>query len=370
MKQPLNWKKGLMRICWILAGMGLIVLAGAAIQQKNNRLCKEVRIDITGAEQHLFIDEKDVLDLLNENGPVIGRPIAQLNLRQMESQVEQNKWVKNAEMFFNNNQVLQISIEERQPVARVFQTNGRSFYLDTAAVLLPLSSKLSARVPVFTGLPAQPQPDSALLQQVIAMARYIQADSFFSAQVSQIDITPNRQFEIVPLVGDQLVRFGDASDLENKFKRLKAFYRSAWLQYGINTYETLDLQFKNQVVGVRRGTAKAYADSASALALIRNTAMFPPALDTMQATKKPDSVAVKKPTALPAVTKSADKPVPKTVQQSVLQPEAGKQAAAKPVASKKATKKPVVAQPAGKLLKSPKTLMPNNNKKNQKPLRT
>ncbi len=345
MKQPLNWKKVLMRTCWILAGMGLIVLTGAAIRQKNHRLCREVRIDITGAEQHLFIDEKDVLDLLNANGAVIGRPIEQLSLRQMESQVEQNKWVKNAEMFFNNNQVLQINIEERQPVARVFQTNGRSFYLDTAAVLLPLSNKLSARVPVFTGLPVQLQTDSALLQQVIAMARYIQADSFFSAQVSQIDITPNRQFEIVPLVGDQIVRFGDASDLENKFKRLKAFYRSAWLQYGINTYETIDLQFKNQVVGVRRGTAKAYADSASALALIRNTAMFPPSTDSAQSAKKPDSVAVKKTVLPPAAIKPA-------------------------AAQQKATAKPAVAKPAGKLLKSPKTLMPNNNKKNQKPLRT
>ncbi|MDD2793457.1 MAG: cell division protein FtsQ/DivIB [Sediminibacterium sp.] len=356
MKQPLNWKKGLMRICWILAGIGLFVLAGAAIQQKNNRLCKEVRIDITGAEQHLFIDEKDVLDLLNANDPVIGRPIAQLSLRQMESLVEQNKWVKNAEMFFNNNQVLQIYIEERQPVARVFQTNGRSFYLDTTAVFLPLSSKLSARVPVFTGFPEQQQPDSALLQQVINMALYIQADSFFSAQISQIDITPNRQFEIVPLVGDQLVRFGDASDLENKFKKLKAFYRSAWLQYGINTYETIDLQFKNQVVGVRRGTAKAFADSASALALIRNTAMFPPSIDSVQAGKKPDSVAVKKTVAKPAATQPATKPADKPV--------------IKPAGTKNTTAKPAVAQPAGKLLKSPKTLMPNNNKKNQKPLRT
>lgn len=359
MKLPLNWKKGLMRICWILAGMGLIVLAGAAIQQKNNRLCKEVRIDITGAEQHLFIDEKDVLDLLNSKGPVIGRSIAQLNLRQMESLVEQNKWVKNAEMFFNNNQVLQINIEERQPVARVFQTNGRSFYLDTTAVFLPLSNKLSARVPLFTGLPVQQQPDSALLQQVIAMARYIQADSFFSAQVSQIDITPNRQFEIVPLVGDQIVRFGDASDLENKFKRLKSFYRSAWLQYGINTYETIDLQFKNQVVGVRRGTAKAYADSASALALIRNTAMFPPSIDSVQAMKKPDSATVKKTTTKPAEAKPA-----------AAKPASTKPAAVAQKATTRATKKPAVAQPAGKLLKSPKTLMPNNNKKNQKPLRT
>ncbi|HJV19006.1 MAG TPA: hypothetical protein VJ552_03925 [Sediminibacterium sp.] len=360
MKKPLNWKKTLIRICWVLAGIGLIVLTVAAMQQKNNRRCREVRIEITGAEQHLFIDEKDVLDLLNANGPVVGKPVYQLRLRQMESLVEQNKWVRNAEMFFNNNQVLQINIEERQPVARVFQTNGESFYLDTAAIMLPLSSKLSARVPVFTGLPALQQPDTALLRQVIGLARYIQADSFFSAQITQIDITPDRKFEMVPLIGDQLVRFGDASDLENKFKKLETFYRSAWLPYGINTYETIDLQYKNQVVGIRKGTAKAYADSAAALALIRNTAMFPPATDSLPAKKTKDSVAVKKTTVQPVANKQVIQPVTKPATKP----------AAKPVAPQKATAKPVVTKPAGKLLKSPKTLMPDNNKKNQKPLRT
>ena len=292
MKIPKNWKSILWSVCWVIAGISLIFLFGASFQQKNNKKCTGVKIEITGAEKHLFIDEKDVMDLINSNGQVEGRSIHLLNLRQMETMVEQNKWVKNAEMFINNNQVLQINIEERQPVARIFQTNGNSFYLDTAAVFLPLSNKLSARVPIFTGLVEMKSIDSSLIKQVVDLAKYITQDSFFSAQISQINIRTDKRFELIPLIGDQTIVFGDASDLAAKFNKLKAFYTSAWLQNGMNTYETLDVQYKNQVLAIKRGTAKAEADSSAAMALLKNGAMFLPLLDS-SVSKMVDTVQVK-----------------------------------------------------------------------------
>jgi cell division protein FtsQ len=287
-----NWKSILWSICWVFTGIAVIFLFGASLQKKNNKKCTGVKIEITGAEKHLFIDEKDVMDLLNANGQVAGKPIHLLNLRQMETLVEQNKWVKNAEMFINNNQVLQINIEERQPVARIFQTNGNSYYLDTASVFLPLSNKLSARVPIFTGLVEMKTIDSSLIKQVIDLAKYITQDSFYSAQISQINIRLDKQFELIPLIGDQIIVFGDASDLAAKFNKLKAFYKSAWLQNGMNTYETLDVQYKNQVLAIKRGTAKAVADSATAMALLKNGAMFLPLLDST-ASKPIDSIKIK-----------------------------------------------------------------------------
>jgi cell division protein FtsQ len=326
MKKPINWKKILWTSCWIIFSIGLIVLFGASIQKKNNKKCSAVKIEITGAEKHMFIDEKDVLDLLLSNGPIEGALIHTLPLRKMESLVEQNKWVKNAEMFFDNNQVLQISIEERQPIARMFQTDGSSFYLDTAAVILPLSNKLSARVPVFTGFVKESIKDTPLIHQIIDIATYIGADSFFTAQIAQIDIRPDKVFEMIPLMGDQKIVFGDASELSDKFKKLKAFYQTAWLQNGINTYETLDLQYKNQLVAVKKGTAKAVADSAAAMSLLKNGAMFPPLADSA-ATIKKDTISLK-----------STKP-PTTIKKK-------------------------------KEAKSTKNQALKNNKKNQKPLRT
>lgn len=263
-----NWKKILTGSLWILAGIGTMVLLGAAMQKKQQKQCAAIRIEISGAAQHMFIDEKDVMAMLTGNGHAAGKPIGSMNLRQMESLLEKNSWIKNAEMFLDNNRVLQIRIEERQPVARVFVLNGSSFYVDSSALRLPLSEKLSARVPVFTGFPSGKQvlahPDSLLLGDIVKLGKYILADSFWMSQVAQVDITPQSHFCLVPVVGDHTIVFGNAEGVEKKFTRLYTFYKKAWLENGINAYEKLDVQYDNQVVAIRKGVAKAWADSARA----------------------------------------------------------------------------------------------------------
>lgn len=260
-----NWKKRLGQALWLLAGIGTIVLLGAAMQKKDRKRCSDIRIEISGAEQHMFIDEQDILRLLRRNGEVTGEPVSALNLRTLETLIEKDPWVKNAEMFFDNNQVLEVRIEERQPVARLFTIGGSSFYVDSGGLRLPLSDKLSARVPVFTGFPSGKlnlsKPDSALLKEVVDLGQYIQTDSFWMAQIAQVDIKPEAGFELVPLVGDHTVILGRATDLDNKFRRLYSFYKQAWVQNGINTYSRLDVQYRNQVVALRRGFVKPVTDS-------------------------------------------------------------------------------------------------------------
>jgi cell division protein FtsQ len=74
---------------------------------------------------------------------------------------------------------------------------------------------------------------------------------------------------MVPVIGDHIVVLGNAEDLDRKFKHLYTFYKSAWLQNGMNTYEKLDVQYSNQVVAVRKGTGKALVDSARAHELMQ-----------------------------------------------------------------------------------------------------
>lgn len=311
--KKVEWKKRLIQAAWILAGIGTVVLMGAAMQKKNKKTCTDIKIEITGIEENMFIDEKDILELVNQKRKVIGAPVSMLNLRSMETALEKNAWVKNAEMFLDNQQVLQIQIDERQPVARVFTMQGGSFYLDSAGVRLPLSDKLSARVPMFTGFPSDnlklSKPDSALLKDVVKLGRYILADSFWTAQVAQIDIEPGRQFELVPVFGDHVVSIGKAEDLEAKFNRLYTFYKQAWLQHGIHYYEKINVQFDKQVVAVKKGMGGIKQDSTAALELIRQMTAPAEDLSTVLAEKnqsiKTDSVA--RPAAI------VQKPVKETV---------------------------------------------------------
>ncbi|SDW83312.1 cell division protein FtsQ [Hydrobacter penzbergensis] len=263
MENKANWKKRLEQVLWLLAGIGAVVLMGAAMRKKDQKLCTDIRIEIMGTEQQMFIDEKDIAGLLKKNGEVIGEPVAMLNLRYMETLIEKDPWVKNAEMFFDNKQVLDVRIEEREPVARVFTKQGSSFYVDREGLRLPLSEKLSARVPVFTNFPSEKvnlsKPDSALLKNIVSLGRYVLADSFWMAQTAQIDITPEANFELVPVIGNHTVALGNASELDSKFNRLYTFYRQAWLQNGMQTYSHLDVQYHNEVVATRRNYTKPVA---------------------------------------------------------------------------------------------------------------
>ena len=169
--RKLNWKKIVVRALWVLSGIGMIVLLGAAMQRKNQKPCTDIKVEITGVNRHMFIDEKDVLNMINAHNPVKGSSLSAINLRALETLVEKNPWVLHAEMYVDNKQELQVQIEERQPVARVFTLQGNSFYLDSGGMRLPLSDKLSARVPVFTGFTSDKnvlsKPDSLLLRGVV-----------------------------------------------------------------------------------------------------------------------------------------------------------------------------------------------------------
>lgn len=262
------WKKRIIQTLWILFGIGATVLFGAAIAKKSQKICTAIQIEIVGAEQHMFLDEQDILSLINTNGKVIGSPTTKTNLRNLENLLEANSWVDHAELYFDNNQALQVHIQERQPVARVFHIGGGSFYVDSTGLRLPLSDKISAKVPVFTNFPSDKpvlsHPDSMVLQGVVNLSKQILTDSFWMAQIQQVNIDPQSQFEMIPMVGNHLILLGTAEHLAAKFKRLNAFYEQALVQQGLNTYEKLDIRFSNQVVAIRRGTEKAQIDSALA----------------------------------------------------------------------------------------------------------
>jgi len=259
--KKLNWKKIFIITLWALAAVGVVVLLGASIRQKNNRKLKGVVVEIRGAEKHMFIDEQDVLQLVNSPAPVTGSPMRAVPLRRLEMQVKKNPWVNNAEMYFDNKQVLQVSIVEREPIARIFETNGQSYYIDSAMNRMPLSTKLTARVPVFTGYPASKKLDTTLLQSVILLSRLMNADSFLTAQIAQVDIVANKKFEMIPVIGEHLVAFGDSSLAADKLHRLKAFYQKAWLQHGINTYKIISLEYKGQVVAIKESPKNVVAEN-------------------------------------------------------------------------------------------------------------
>jgi cell division protein FtsQ len=252
----------------LTACSGLVVLLVAAIGRRNHELCKDYVITMHGAQKDLFINEKDIKKLLNAalNGKIKGEPITDFNLRKLEQLLKGNAWVKNANLYFDNREVLHISIEEKEPVARIFTTTGKSFYIDKEGEKMPLSEMMSARVPVFTNFPDLPvrqagkkvlsTKDSVLLNDIRGTASFVLKDSFWMAQTEQIDITEDRNFEMIPTIGHHVVKLGKGNDIENKFRRLLIFYQQVLSKTSFDKYNIVDVQYTGQVIGSKTRMSK------------------------------------------------------------------------------------------------------------------
>jgi cell division protein FtsQ len=241
-------------------GTGVVVLLIAAVNSRNQQICKGYDIDINGnAEGHWFIDKNDIVNVLTNNKTVSikNKKVESFDLNRLEAKLEKEVWIKDAELYFDNKGILKVNVEEREPIARIFNSQGQSFYIDSTGHRLPLSDKMSARLPVFTSFPGdakkiRSKADKKLIKQIKDLSLFLLKDPFWMAQVAQIDITPAREFEIVPTVGNHLVEFGDGENYEKKFKRLFVFYKQVLAKTGMEKYERIKVQYDKQVIGVKK----------------------------------------------------------------------------------------------------------------------
>jgi len=260
-----------MILVWCVTGGGALALLIAAINMKNTKTCKHYKIEINEKGRPLFIDQKLVLNILTTNGAekIVGKELVTFDLRKIEDKLKKNPWIKDAQLFFDNNQTLRVNISERVPVARIFTTGGNTFYIDSSCAQLPLAGNISLRLPVFTNFPREKirmsGPDSALSCQIKNLSIYINNHRFWMSDIEQLNITPDKKFEIVPLIGNHTIEFGDGNDYEKKFHRLFIFYKDVLSQTGFDRYAKVDVQYSGQVIGTKKGGAISKSDSLQAI---------------------------------------------------------------------------------------------------------
>lgn len=250
-------RKALKRIgvalIWTAVLTGFVILLAAAVQDKESGRCKGLVVKMEGSDNNYFIEEKDIRALIINP---VGTPIKNINLAEVEKMASRDPWVKKAECYIDNQRMLNIKVTQREPIARVFTNAGSSFYFDKDGDRIPVSSRYAARVPVFTGFPAEaPRLDSAdstLAAGIMNMGNYITSDPFWSAEVEQVNITPEREFEITPKLGDHVIEFGDGEEVEKKFSKLLAFYKEGLNKVGWNNYAKINVAYENEVVCTRR----------------------------------------------------------------------------------------------------------------------
>lgn len=258
MKIKKSIKKAFIVAAWLVVGSGMLTLLIAANQKQQQHVCKKFVVTIKGSGEKYAIDKWDVVKLLNVgmNGKITNTPVEAFDLSELEALLKTNRWISEADIYFDSQDVMHVLVTEKEPIARVFTTAGTSFYMDSSGVQMPLLDKVSIRLPVFTNYPAvktASAKDSFLLANVKMLATYINKNPFWSSQIAQVDITEQNTFEAVPTVGNHIIKLGTAENLEDKMHKLFLFYKKVVSKVGFDKYSIIDVQFQNQVVATNKG---------------------------------------------------------------------------------------------------------------------
>jgi cell division protein FtsQ len=151
---------------------------------------------------------------------------------------------------------------------RIVDRNFRSYYIDQEGFVMPVSEYFSAYTLVANGNIHEPiriQRNQSIfsrdstdrviesqLTDLYSMALFIRNDDLWNSQIEQIYVNSDNEYILTPRVGSQTIIFGDGKYIKGKFKKLKEIYR-VMNTIGWNTYSTINLKFRNQVVCTKRG---------------------------------------------------------------------------------------------------------------------
>jgi len=238
----------------LLAGGGITSLVIAANRKEAAHYCQRIDVTINGSGDKAYITKSDILTQLNAaaHDSILHKQIERINVAALEKALEKHPWIGNAELYFDTHDVMHVVVSEREPIARVFTTTGNTFYIDSGGQHLPLLPDVNMRVPVvtaFTNARVLNQKDSAVVKDVTTIATYIIHHPFWNAQIAEIDITPSGTFELLPVVGNHIIRIGKAENLDEKLSNLLLFYKQVLSKTGFDKYAVVDVQYKDQVVG-------------------------------------------------------------------------------------------------------------------------
>ena len=245
----------------------LIAMISASDIESNKPL-SDVQVQIISGKKYHFVEEQQILKeaITSRNIDVKTTPVSKLDIKAMEQVIERDPWVSQAQLYVDNNRVLHMVVTQRMPIARLFQQDGTSCYMDNTLATMPLTPNFNFYASVVTNVPVLTSDSVSWMtkKQIAHMLRFIQADTFWNAQVSHMAIDSGFTFELYPVLGDQVIVFGDTSRTREKFSNMYAFYKKVLNRIGWDMYDKFDLRYKGQVIASPSLPYKGPVDKANA----------------------------------------------------------------------------------------------------------
>lgn len=241
----------------LLAGL----LLGFAVDRSSDAPCLGFDVDVKGDATLRFVTQESITRFIQDHGHrTEGTVLSEIDTYGIETDLLTIPFIESASVYKTIDQHVYVEVVQRKPVLRLFTEDGLSQYVDDKGRFLQVSEDFSYKCLPVTGMTAIPEDvlmngsvnESKELENLWKMASFIQEDEFWNSQIIQVDITADKGAVLIPRVGNHQIIFGELGDYQSKLLKLKRFYDEGIGQTNWNLYQSLDLRFEKQVVGVKR----------------------------------------------------------------------------------------------------------------------
>jgi len=219
---------------------------------KPEMVYKDFRVTVCDSANAQFITQSDILKVINSDEKLkpIGKKADQYDAFALEEALEKNSLIANADCYPTPDSTLRIDIYQRRPILRVkSEAMARDFYIDEDGEFMSYKpSKKAIDVPLATGHISKEMATGSLY----TLANYLIHHKKWNRNIVQIYVDSKGEIQLIPVKGDHIILFGSIDDYEAKFERLETFYDEVLDEKGWNSYKTLNLKFKGQVVAEKK----------------------------------------------------------------------------------------------------------------------
>ena len=215
--------------------------------QKENDNSKGIVIKI--ADNRLgTISTEDIEEMLNEEGlHPQDKMIDSVSCSNIENFINSMTLIKECQVYKTNGKRIVIDIVCREPVLKVIDKSGATYYVDIEGEKIE-DIKKPLRLPVASG-----EIDDAMIgNELRTIVSAIEKDPFWLAQIQQIYFNDKKEAILVPRIGDHIIELGSVKQLNEKLENLKAFYTNALNTVGWNKYSKLNIKISNKVICTKR----------------------------------------------------------------------------------------------------------------------
>jgi len=233
----------------------VMVLVGFADRNLRHNTCKDIVVTLENVRENHFLDEADVLRMVETiPGEVRAKQFSVIDFREIEERLKSHRNFREVQLFNDLKGNLVVNVSLRRPVARLVQESGPDAYLSEEGLVIPVSDRYSSRVVILSGS----MVSKIILDQDLnkteygrglkAILDYINEDAFLKKQIAEIELNSDGTLNLLPQIGSQTIEFGKPENPEDKFLKLKVFYKNILPERGWNKYRRVNLEFENQVI--------------------------------------------------------------------------------------------------------------------------